>query len=71
MDDVHSGSTIDTVEKLKAALTHWKNTTFSEHYIKLEDVVASFDTPELRLVNAHQEFAPRWVVSITIPHSNA
>ena len=54
---------IDSVEKLQEALSHWKNTTFSQHYLKLEDVVASFDTPELRLVNARQEFAPRWLVS--------
>ncbi|PIL26208.1 hypothetical protein GSI_11963 [Ganoderma sinense ZZ0214-1] len=53
---------IDSPEKLQVALSYWKNRTFSQHYLKLEDVVASFDTPEHRLVTARQEFAPRWVL---------
>ncbi|KAI1789226.1 hypothetical protein LXA43DRAFT_1096521 [Ganoderma leucocontextum] len=53
---------IDTVEKLDEALSYWKNTTFSQHYLKLDDVVESFQKPNGHLVDARQEFAARWLL---------
>ncbi|KAI1785503.1 hypothetical protein LXA43DRAFT_1065835 [Ganoderma leucocontextum] len=54
---------IETLEKLDEALDYWKNTTFSQHYLKLGDVVESLRKPRHggHLVDARQEYAARWV----------
>ena len=62
----HPPILIDTVEKLDEALNHWKNTTFSQHYLKLGDVVESLRIPRRdgsQMVDARQEYAARWLVS--------
>ncbi|KAI1786565.1 hypothetical protein LXA43DRAFT_897731 [Ganoderma leucocontextum] len=55
---------IETLEKLDEALDYWKNTTFSQHYLKLGDVVESLRKPchGGHLVDARQEYAARWVL---------
>ena len=61
----HPPVLIDTLEKLDDALDYWKNTTFSQHYLKLGDVVESLRMPRQgpHLVDARQEYAARWLVS--------
>ncbi|KAI0358766.1 hypothetical protein OH77DRAFT_1215261 [Trametes cingulata] len=50
------------VEELDNSLHYWKNYTFSDSYIKLDDAVETISTDQ-PLVEGRQDYPGRWVMS--------
>ncbi|KAI0349457.1 hypothetical protein OH77DRAFT_1465381 [Trametes cingulata] len=52
---------IDSVQDLDNSLQYWKNYTFSDSYVKLDNAVESFST-DRPLVEGRQDYPGRWVL---------
>ena len=53
---------IETQEQLDLALQQWRNFSFKDKYIKLEDAANSI-LSEDRTLEARRQFAAKWLVS--------
>ena len=58
-------SFIETEDQLSQALHFWKNFTFSEKCIRLQDAIDTIDT-DTPMVEAKHVWAPKWVVSLIV-----